>query len=500
MTFAIKQIRVRGSKLLSTSEIENVIYPFLGPGRSLDDLEAARLALETAFKNKGYQTVAVELPRQNGTRGIIFMDVVENKIGRVTVKGSRYFLPSEIKRAAPSLAEGTVPDFNLVTKDIVALNTWAERQVIPSIRPGVAPNTVDIDLEVKDKSPLHGSLELNNRYSPDTTELRLNGSISYANLWQKGHSFGIASQIAPERIEDAMVISSYYITRFPQLSNFSLMVNATMQDSNVSTLGGAAVAGSGTILGFRGMWNLPGQGIYFHSLSAGMDYKSFKENINIGTDVIETPIDYYPISVAYGGGWAGKNFFTDLNASVNFHLRGMGSDPNTFDARRFKSDGGWMYLRADTSHTQELPLGFQLFGKFQTQLSNAPLINSEQMAGGGTSTVRGYLESTSLGDNGWFMTVEARTPSFLKGTGESEGGTPDNELRLHAFFDAGRLYLNDSLPEQADDFKLASFGFGSTMTLWNHLEGGLDVAWPLVDQGTTVAHDPFLSFRVQSDF
>jgi len=372
-TFYIKQIRVRGSKLLSAGEIENIIYPFLGPGRSLDDLEEARGALEKAFKDKGYQTVAVEIPQQNGTRGIIFMDVVENRIGRVTVKGARYFLPSEIKRAAPSLAEGTVPDFNLVTKDIVALNAWPERQVIPSIRPGVAPNTVDIDLEVKDKSPLHGSLEVNNRYSPNTTELRLNGSISYANLWQKGHSFGIASQVAPERIEDAMVISTFYVTRFPQLSNFSLMVSATMQDSNVSTLGGAAVAGAGSIMGFRGMWNLPGRGIYFHSVSAGMDYKSFRENIIVGLDEIQTPIDYYPISVAYGGGWAGKNFFTDLNASVNFHLRGMGSDPNTFDARRYQSDGGWMYLRADTSHTQELPGGFQAFAKFQTQLSNSPL-------------------------------------------------------------------------------------------------------------------------------
>ena len=50
-TFYVKQIRVRGSELLSRGEIENAIYPYLGPGRSLDDLDQARAALEKAFRD-----------------------------------------------------------------------------------------------------------------------------------------------------------------------------------------------------------------------------------------------------------------------------------------------------------------------------------------------------------------------------------------------------------------------------------------------------------------
>jgi hemolysin activation/secretion protein len=400
------------------------------------------------------------------------------------------------------LAPGSVPDFNKVTKELVALNAWPDRQVVPTIRPGIEPHTVDVDLEVKDKAPLHGSLELNNRYSPDTSELRLNASVSYSNLWQKGHSFGLSTQVAPQRIEDALIVSAYYMVRFPQLTNFSLMLNGTLQDSNVSTLGGGAVAGSGNILGFRGIWNLPAKGIYFHSVSAGMDYKKFEENVNFGTQTIETPITYFPISVAYGGGFNRKKSFTDFNASVNFSLRQVGSDPEDFDDRRFKSDGGWIYLRTDASHTQDLPLGFQAFAKIQGQLSNYPLINSEQFAGGGTSTVRGYLESTSLGDNGWFTTVEFRTPSLVPVPDKSNESADslNSEWRFHVFFDGGRLYLNDALPEQTDDFKLASFGVGTSMTLWDRVNGGVDLAWPLVNQGSTIAHDPFLSFRLQSEF
>ncbi len=56
-------------------------------------------------------------------------------MGRLRVRDAEYHLPSRIKKNAPSLAEGTVPDFAKVQEDIVALNTWADRKVTPSLRP-----------------------------------------------------------------------------------------------------------------------------------------------------------------------------------------------------------------------------------------------------------------------------------------------------------------------------------------------------------------------------
>ncbi|NDF95115.1 MAG: hypothetical protein EB107_04675 [Proteobacteria bacterium] len=41
--------------------------------------------------------------------------------------------------------------------------TQTRYRVTPSLRPGLEPGTVDIDLTVKDKLPLHGSVELSDR-------------------------------------------------------------------------------------------------------------------------------------------------------------------------------------------------------------------------------------------------------------------------------------------------------------------------------------------------
>ena len=147
-----------------------------------------------------------------------------------------------------------------------------------------------------------------------------------------------------------------------------------------------------------------------------------------------------------------------------------------------------------------------LFGKAQGQAAGAPLVNSEQFAGGGLGTARGYLEAAALGDNAIFGTLELRSPSFLpatrkSGEGDSKTETPTgNEWRLYAFCDAGTLTLHDPLPDQDSSFRLASIGIGSRFQLLDHFSGSVDLALPLTSIGPTQAHDPRVTFRVWADF
>src|SRR5262249_42502732 len=129
--FDIDEFRVEGADSLPQIEIEAAVYPFLGPNRTSDDVEKARAAVEKAYHDKGFQTVAVAVPQQDAQRGFIVLKVAENRIGRLRVKNSRYFDLANIKRNAPSLQEGTLPNFKDVTSDIVSLNRWPDRRVTP---------------------------------------------------------------------------------------------------------------------------------------------------------------------------------------------------------------------------------------------------------------------------------------------------------------------------------------------------------------------------------
>jgi len=282
----IREYRVIGSKTLPRGEVEKAVYNFLGPGRSEQDVEQARAALEKAYHDLGFQTVSVNVPPQRPAHGIVVLQVTEATVGRVRVKGSRFYSVEQIKKMAPSLEEGMVPNFNDVQRDLIGLNQIADRQVTPSLKPGAVPGTVDIELTVKDKLPLHGSIELNNRYSANTTPLRLDLAVRYDNLWQLGHTIGLGFQIAPQRPSDALVYSAFYIARLPSIDWLGLMLQATRQNSQVATLGGTNSLGNGEIYGGRFLVNLPARKGFFHSLSVGMDYKNFTQDLTMGNSII----------------------------------------------------------------------------------------------------------------------------------------------------------------------------------------------------------------------
>jgi len=494
-TTYIQEYRVKGAKQLGSEEIGEVVYPYLGPGRSADDVEGARAALEKAYQDKGYQTVSVEIPKQDVRGGVVFLQVNENTVGRLRVKGSRYFSLEQIRNGVPSLAEGGVPNFNQVAREIVSLNQMADRRVTPTLRPGVEPGTVDVDLNVKDTLPLHGSVELNNRYSANTTPLRLNGSINYSNLWQLGHTVGFSFQIAPERISDAQVYSAYYLARIPGVDWFSLMVQGTRQNSNVSTLGGGASAGNGTIAGIRAMFTLPAPNTkgFYHSLSLGVDYKHFDQDFITTGSTVASPITYYPISLDYNAALVTENSTTELSAAVVAGTRGAGSNTAEFDNRRYNADGSFLYLRGDLSHTHDLPLGFQVYGQVQGQASAYALVDSEQFSGGGLDTVRGYLESEVLGDSALIGSFELRSPSLPKVLGI-------DEWRVYGFTEGGSLTLNDPLPEQQSRFDLASVGAGTRVQFLKIFNGSLDAGVPLITQTYSQAGSVLLTFRIWGEF
>lgn len=504
----IREYRVKDAHQLKPIEVQKAVYPFLGPGRTAEDVEHARAALEEAYKEKGFQSVSVQIPPQEARHGIVILQVFENPVGRLRVKGSRYFSIDQIKGGAPSIAEGKVANFKEITRDIINLNQLPDRQVTPSLRPGMEPNTVDVDLTVKDTFPLHGSLELNNRYSADTTELRLNGAVSYNNLWQLGHSAGASFQVSPESLDEVKVFSGFYTARIPSLPKLSFTLQGTKQDSNVSTLGGAAVAGRGEVIGGRMNVTLPAGTNFYQFFNFGLDYKRFDQNVVFATGTDQTPITYYPITAAYGATWTGKGRTTEFNADLTFHLRGMGSRPkltgtnqdgslnyeSAFYNRRFNSDGDFIYLRGDLSHTQELPRGFQAYGKVQGQISSSPLIDSEEFAGGGLGTARGYLESTALGDNAIFGTVELRSPPMLPWFGEK------NEWRIYGFCDGGVVTVRSPQNEQQSRFDFASVGVGSRLRLMDHFSGSIDAGLPLTQPVATSPNDLLLTFRLWAEF
>ncbi len=491
--FDILEYVVDGNTVLSTLEVEEAVYPFLGEDRNATDVDKARDALEQSYRSRGFQTVQVTIPQQGIETGIIHLQVVQNPIGRLRVVDSKYHSLEGIRAKAPSLAEGKVLNTKDVQNDIVALNQQPDLTVTPRLKAGQTPGTVDVDLQVEDHLPVHLSLEINNQYSQHTTELRYIASAGYDNLWQLGHSVSLSYQIAALNPSDAQVISGTYVARIPS-TPFTLLAYGVQSDSNVAALAGTDVIGKGTMFGARAIVTLPGSEGFNQALTTGIDRKDLSQNVVTGGVPSNAPVLYYPMILAYAATWQADARVTHVGASLNFALP-AGSNSNKFDTQRFNALRQYFYLKADVNHTEPLPAGFVLYEKLAAQYTADPLLSSEQFSVGGANTVRGYLEAERLGDYGAQATVEVRSPSFGK-----EIASFINDWRMVAFADGAEVSHRDRLPGEQPSFGIAGAGVGTRFTALDSLNGSLDLAVALTNGAVTKSGSTRVHFRVWSGF
>ncbi|HBO5137074.1 ShlB/FhaC/HecB family hemolysin secretion/activation protein [Pseudomonas aeruginosa] len=496
----INEYVVRGNTVLDNRAIEAAVYPFLGPQRSLSDIEGARDALQAVYQEKGYQSVYVELPEQQVNGGVVYLQVTETTVGRVRVVGAKHYSPVELREEVPALEEGKVPDFAQVQRELAQVNRTPGRQVLPMVREGQRPGTMDVDLQVEDKNPWHASIGLNNDYSADTRHLRSVVSLGYDNLWQLGHAISLTYFTAPQDQDNAKVWSGSYTA--PLSQRWSVQLSGYQSDSDVATVGSMNVVGQGHSYGVAAIYSLPVTGLWSHSFSFGVDFKDFEEQTRIGGNNDKVPIKYAPLTLGYNGFRYSERSQLGLGLSLvagTGSLLGYGDDDEEFDRKRYRAKSGFGVLKGDLNHTLTFGGDWQVATKAAFQLASGPLISNEQFAAGGATSVRGYLAAENTADDGYLLSQEWRTPSLGRFLGMRAGGYV-NDWRFYVFAEGAQLRLQDALPEQDDDFSLASVGIGTRAQLADWLSGSLDWAFPLLEGTNTDKHDSRLHFSVQASF
>lgn len=511
--FYIKKFHIDGIHNLSSLEAEKAIYSSLGPYRTPADIENARARLEKVYRDKGFPAASVQLGQPPFIDGVAYLQVYEGQIGRVRVRGAEYFSPSALKEEMPSLQEGKVVEFKSFSQDYTAANRIPDRVITPTLKLGQKPGLIDVDLEVKDQCPLHGSIEANNLYSWGTDPYRITTALSYSNLWQLGHTIGFNYQTSPEDVGALQVFSGYYMVPVPDVEWLTLMLQGTKQDSQVSiaSAGGSNSVGAGDTIGLRGTATLPGNETFYHSLTFGVDYKYSENTTTYGSNVEDPnpkpPITYFPFSIVYAGGNNEKTNQTQFSTALTWGFRGLGSSQETFRSNTNGSgtddsgnkihygDGSFIYLKVDVSHTREIIDDYQAYGRIQGQIANNALVSSEQFSGGGQETARGYFESESTGDNALFGTVELRSASI--------GSVIDpviDDFRFYLFADSGLLLLRDVAAEQKSEISLASFGAGARIRIQKHYSGSFALGVPILDTEATQSYTPRATFRLTAEF
>jgi hemolysin activation/secretion protein len=489
--FEVLEYRVLGNTRLPGAEIETLLYPLLGATKAISDVEQARSALESHYHERGYGTVFVDIPEQQIADGVVRLKVTEGRLDHVHLVGARYFSGRAIRKAVPEATDGIVPQLPVLQQQLGALNSaTVDRSVTPVLKAGATPGTVELALNVKEQLPLHASITVNDKYSPDTSRLRANFSVSYDNVLGRLGSLAAQFQTSPQQRSEVDVLALSYTARLTAGGN-RLAFFFVDSKSNVATAGdggtGINVVGKGKIYGTRLILPLVSGSRSSHAVIGGLEYKDFTESV-FSSDLVLTPIKYVNVSVGHSSGWREPRSLWTLNSSANLGVRGSPNNSEAFRIKRFRAVPNYFLLRSDGTMALRLPAKLALRLNYSGQYAVDSIISNEQLSIAGADGVRGYMEAEQLGDVGIRSSVEFGTQDRVVWPGS-----------LHAdvfgFFDYGHMTRRNPLRQQ-DPITLAlgnylerqsatlqSVGLGFHVSVTERFDGDFAWAYPLSDIG-----------------
>jgi hemolysin activation/secretion protein len=528
--FPVLEFIVEGSTLLSHDKINEILGKYKGQGKTIKDIERARVELEKAYQQLGYPTVLVVVPEQTVEQGNIKMEVLEGRLSQIEVTQNRYFSESNIRLKLPSVQIGTLlyePDF---IKQLDAVNANPDLKIAPILKPGSVQGHVELELRAKDRIPFHAKITADNKGPFTTPANRLTWEAQYANVWDADNILTLQTTQTPTDWGAVQAYGFSYVAplvwpdKLLAVYASKVLSNSVLAGTSLPVSeGDVAVVGNATIAGARYLFPIFKDSKFKHQVSLGVDFKRLEETEaifpgNLGTALVLGPIQYLPASISYTGSYPDPYGVTTVTASLTGYVAGLipgggkkdfQGDQNNIDefpGQRAASTGTFGVVRPSLSRIQPLPGDFLLSGRIDGQWATEPLIPAESYFAGGMDTVRGYVQSSALGDNAFFWRAELYTPSlpsvpldfFWQRRRSSELKAT---IKFLGFYDYARLWVQQAPAGQTDVFRLEGVGGGLRLKVEPiNLTVSFDQAVALQDAASTKKGDTFAHFLVSIGF
>lgn len=486
----VRSFQVQGNTLLDADAVQAALAPYTG-ARDLADLQKAAQAVQALYGQAGWAAVLVYLPPQPVADGVVTLNVVEGKLGRVLVQGNQRLSAERVRAALPSLVEGGTPRVRRIDAELQIANENPGRSMAVLLGPGTAPGEVQATVKV-DEQPVHRfSASLDNSGNDRTGQYRLALGWQHADLTGHDDQFSLTLQTSPTEPSMVRVASAGYRWPLPGLraavdlfAAYSNVDGGTQKIGSGNQTADLSFAGAGRIAGARMVWYLPRLGEFDQRLTTGLETRAYLNDCSVAglpggaCGAAGESVAVQPLTLEYAAqqGGAAPMLFT-LGVSQNLALGGKHGAQADFDAVRPGAPRRYTVLRVGAQASMPVLEDLRIAGRLSLQHSGDALVSGEQFGLGGAQSVRGYEERELSGDSGWQLSLELISPRL-----GVQALPATTDLRLLAFADAGEVRNQGGLACRSGSSrcKAASVGVGLRLG-WGPVQLRADVARALHD-------------------
>ncbi|MEG3931089.1 MULTISPECIES: ShlB/FhaC/HecB family hemolysin secretion/activation protein [unclassified Microcoleus] len=470
----VQKIQVVGSTILSQDEINALVNPLEGRSTTLEQLKQIADKITEIYLNRGYITSRAVLPPQTITAGVVQIQVIEGKLARIEVEGTKRLHPSYIRSrirlgAGMPLSTASLEDqLRLLRVDPLFDNVEA------SLRAGDNEGESILIVRVSEANPFQPTFSIDNYSPPSVGSERLGVSLRHRNITGNGDELAAAYY---RSLGDSDVFDFSY--RVPlNAMNGTLQLRAAPNRNSIvqPPFNRADISGKSHLFEVSYRQPLRRTPIEEFALSAGFTYQTGRtfvagEPVPFGigpdsngvttTSAIKLGQDY--IRRDPQGAWAVRSQFT-IGTSLFDATQNEGSDP----------DGQFLSWLGQLQRVQRLNDKHLLILQADLQLSANSLLPSQQFVIGGGQSLRGYRQNVRSGDNGFRVSIEDRITLQRDASGNPK-------LQLAPFLDAGTVWNVANNPNTlTNQTFLAGLGLGVIWEPIQRVNLRVDYAFPLV--------------------
>lgn len=476
--FQVNAYNVLGNQLLDPQTIDNITRQHTGAQSDFETIQRAVEALEQAYVAAGFGAVRVEVPEQELESGVVTLQVVEGKIGRVTVENNPHFDADNLRRSLPALREGESINTNALNRNIQLTNEGGAKSINVTFKRSENQRDVDANVKLIADDPQRWLVLMDNTGSAATGAYRLGVVYQHANLFNRDHALSAQLMSSPGYWSQVRIAALGYRIPFYSLGS-SLDLNASyssVDSGQVVQAGGGpdlAISGGGTTFGIRYTHALEPVAEFTHKLSFGLENRAYGNNVKAaatsGASLVPD-LGTRPFILGYSANWFNAKRDTTLSLNLLHNLSGA-NNGSTADFNqpggRAGADAAFKVMKLNLHHTERWASQWSLRAALAAQVTNDMLISAEQFGAGGNDSVRGFREHEVSGDTGARVGLELwAAPVDL------------NQWRLIpiAFADVASVRRNNPAPGEIDGQTIASAGIGLRASYGRGLSIRLDWA------------------------
>jgi hemolysin activation/secretion protein len=496
---------------ISHIELEKVLQPFLGKPLSNALLEKLRSDLVLVYRRAGYPFVAIALPPQEVTKGLLQVQIVEFTLSSVNVEGgsgrTKKYIASRI-----SIEPGGRLYSPRLEEDLEWLNRSPYRRVAGEFRPGKEPGTSELGLTVTETKPWQFVAGWSNSGSQDsgTSRYFMGGGFWVPRL--NGMTFSYQMTGGEDVLKSPNLIPLNDRNRPTYLSHSGRLVLPTFsrQALEIAPNFVATHQQANIFIAFdNDTFELPIiyrsavsniiPGVNLGDVHAGVEFKtSTRKTTFVGIPVGEGTADLFQITAGWSLRLADRLGSTHLDLGMKANPGGVLGYNTSFAWNRFTggrvTDITYVYGSFDIQRITNLPAGFSLRHQFNGVVANQPLPDIERLGLGGMYAVRGYVLEDATVDTGFILRNELRLPAFTPlataGVGLSDQFSP------YVFAD---LAYGRSIRPQ-DHEVLASVGLGFDYDLNSRINVNFSAGYALINSTVTKGGDWTAQARISFNY